>query len=242
MIFSMIKKVSITVLLLCCLCASAQDVRYYKLARTRISGVDNRDVSGGQFVAFVGNVCFESNKNGVGVNHGTLTRNNNYSNNQYIVYQGSSYWGTSTTFKFNSDKSVLNVVLDNGDVYVYKRATPPAGVTTCSLIRKTKKGNRDDRNPGFTPSTPYQPNPYTPTPTPTPDPQTPPEPRYVQKTYPCNMCHGNKTVWDCDPSIPDFDGNLKYCSECGKNVPKCHVHVPCKSCGGKGYYTKMERQ
>lgn len=57
--------------------ASAQDVRYYKLSSTRIGGTTNKNVSGGQFITFVSDICFESSSKGVGVGHGTLTRNNN---------------------------------------------------------------------------------------------------------------------------------------------------------------------
>lgn len=243
MTFSMIKHLIISIAIITCISTSAQDVKYYKLTRTKIGGVDNRTVSGGQFITFVGDKCFESNKNGVGVDHGTLTRNSNYSSSQYTVYQGSSYWGSSTTFKFNADKSVLNVVLDNGDIYVYKRATPPKGVTTCSLIRKPGSGGGSgSQGGGYLP--PWgQPTPsYIPTPTPSnPGGGDNPSPRYVERTETCNYCHGKGTVADCDSSIPDYTGNGKYCSECGKHVPMCHIHKTCPSCRGKGTYSKMER-
>lgn len=234
----MIKHALVFIAVITNICVSAQDVRYYKLTRTRIDGIDNRTVSGGQFITFVGDKCFESNKRGVGVDHGILTRNSNYSNSQFNVYQGSSYWGSSTTFKFNADKSVLNVVLDNGDIYVYKRATPPAGVTTCSLLRKK-------RSDGFSGSASVSIQPTYPSYPASPSLQSPQQPspsdRYVEKTYQCTYCHGKGTVWDCDNSIPDFTGSKKYCNECGRSVPMCHIHKRCPSCNGKGSYSKMER-
>lgn len=217
---------------------SAQDVHYYKLTRIQHKGVSNRNVSGGQFVTFSGSICYESNSKGLSIGNGSLKKNASYSNSQYIVYQGSSYWGSSTTFKFNADKSVLNVVLDNGDIYVYKRATPPAGVTTCSLIRKKGGGDFSGSGGSYGGGGGYVP---TPNPQPTPQPSPNPGPRYVERTYPCTYCHGKGTVADCDSSIPDFTGNGKYCSECGRNVPMCHIHKRCPSCNGKGTYTKMER-
>ena len=180
---------------------SAQDVRYYKLSSTRIGGITNNNVSGGQFINFISDICFESNNKGVGVGHGTLTRNDNYSNSQYTTYQGSSYWGSSTTFKFNADKSVLNVVLDNGDIYVYKRATPPTGVTTCSLIRQ--KSNGSSSSGGYVPQPTYPTQPY-------------PAQPYPQQQYPqqqqqtpthqqptriqCSYCNGTGEV------KKDYDG------------------------------------
>lgn len=241
-ISSMIRKVILLLVLMGIGVCSAQDVHYYKLTRIQQDGTPNRNVSGGQFITFSGPLCFESNSKGLSVGNGSLKKNASYSNSQYTVYQGSSYWGSSTTFKFNADKSVLNVVLDNGDIYVYKRATPPAGVKTCSLIRKPSS-NGGSSSGGYIPAGGQPPSTYTPQPT--PNNNNPgrdnPSPRYVERTYTCTYCHGKGTVTDCDSSIPDFSGNGKYCSECGRHVPMCHIHKRCPSCGGKGTYTKMER-
>ena len=68
-----------------------------------------------------------------------------------------------------------------------------------------------------------------------------PSSRYVERTYTCTYCQGKGTVPECDGGIPDFNGGSKYCSECGKTVPMCHIHKRCPSCHGKGTYTKMER-
>lgn len=215
--------------------SSAQQTEYYKLLRIQKDNKSYKDVTGGQFLTFFNNVCFESDSKGDGVGHGYLTYKKSGSNSEFSTYQGSSYWGSSTTFKFNADKSVLNVVLDNGDIYVYKRATPPAGKTTCSLIRK-RDGNTSSSDMGG-----YNPT-YTPQPSQkvTPHPSTNSAARYEKRTYPCTLCHGKGTVPDCDGSIPNFGGQ-KYCSECGKNVPMCHIHKRCPSCDGKGTYIKMER-
>lgn len=221
--------------ILCAFCvhnASSQEVAYYKLIRAN----ENKNVSGGQFITFVGEQCFESSKYGVSVENGKLLLNKNYSNSRYIVYQGSSYWGSSTTFKFNADKSVLNVTLDNGDIYVYKRDTPPAGQTTCSLIRK-KNGGSSSSGGGYTPIPDYpqqqypqqqypqqqQDNPQ-PTPTPTPAPQQ-------ERRYPCSICNQTGEV------IKDvtYSTHTKYCDKCHKTVFIGHVHGICTACGGKGY-------
>ena len=241
MISLMTKRFFFLFLLLSIHVCYAQDVRYYKLTRIQQNVSANRNVSGGQFITFSGNMCFESNNKGLSIGNGTLKRNNSYSNAQYTVYQGSSYWGNSSTFKFNADKSVLNVVLDNGDIYVYKRTSPPTGVTTCSLIRRSSSGS-GSQSIEYTPAqTPYMPQPSIQPQPSQPTGQSETQPRYVEKTYICTYCHGKGTVVDYDNSIVDYTGNKKYCNECGQYVPMNHIHKRCPSCHGKGTYTKMEQ-
>lgn len=211
---------------------SAQDVRYYKLTRKIENGNSSTNVSGGQFITFISDICYESNKKGIDVGHGSLTRNNNYSNSQYSVYQGSSYWGKDATFKFNTDKSILNVVLENGDIYVYKKGTAPAGQETCSLIRKPST-TTGGGSVVVTPQ-PVIVNPYNPTPTPSPTPTPTPTPTPSQQTqHKCGLCNGTGRVINTDGV--SF-GNTKWCSECGKTVPDNHYHTTCPSCKGKGYW------
>lgn len=221
---------------------SAQDVRYYQLTRKVENGNSSASVSGGQFITFIGKNCFESNNHGVGVNHGTMERNDNYSNSQYSVYQqktGSGcYWGKDATFKFNADKSVLNVVLENGDVYIYKRATAPAGQETCSLIRISGGGNG-----GYTSTSIYppQPNPIAPPvpssvapPTSTVPPIPSPEPRKTKmphSTYKtCPLCHGSGKCNTCNGTHRSLNGFTGKYIEC----PNCKPDGKCSYCNGTG--------
>ena len=110
----------------------SQTTYYYGLTKKIIDGKVSMSVSGGQFISFLNEICYESNKNSIGVGHGTLKLNKSYSDSRFKFYMGNSYWGDAATFKFKSDLSVLNVVLENGDGYVYKRQTAPSSVTTCS--------------------------------------------------------------------------------------------------------------
>lgn len=118
---------------------NAQKTSYYKLTKYKHNGVLTTNVSGGQFITFLNDICYESDKKGMGLGHGTLQLKKNYSDNNYYLYMGNSYWGSSTTFKFKHDMSMLNVVTDDGDIYVYKRMDPPPGAKTSSLIRKESK-------------------------------------------------------------------------------------------------------
>ena len=123
---------------------NSQNVKYFKLIKKQHNGVISSNVSGGQFLTFLDNICYESNKKGIGLGHGTLTLNKNYSNNDFIFYMGSSYWGNSTTFKFKHDFSMLNVITEDGDIYVFKHDSPPAGVTTSSYIHKNTSNSREE--------------------------------------------------------------------------------------------------
>lgn len=57
-------------------------------------------------------------------------------NNEIIIYTGGSYWGIAT-YAFSSNKSLLNIILDNGDVHIYAKSNPPDNVITSSLRKKT---------------------------------------------------------------------------------------------------------
>ncbi len=118
----------------------AQNVRYYRAISKVVNEVHRTSIEGGLFITFAGSSCFESNKHGVGIDHGAMKRNDSQSTDQHIVYYG-NYWGKDTAFIFNSDKSSLNVVFDDGETYVYREATPPTGVTTCTPIRPKQNAN-----------------------------------------------------------------------------------------------------
>lgn len=240
----MIRLFSLIILLFVCSTSStitAQDVRYYALSRTRKNGVDNRDVSGGQYISFISDICYESNKKGVGVGHGSLTRNKDYSNSQYTIYQGSSYWGNTAIFKFNADRSVLNVVLDNGDIYVYKRSAAPAGQETCSLIRKkslSSSNNTDSFVVGI-PQPVYPVDPYSSHTMQgygagSNDGSTSNNSTHQPTRHQCGLCGGTGEVID-ETSRASF-GNTKYCDKCKKTVKDSHYHKTCPSCKGKGWW------
>lgn len=111
---------------------------YYKLTKTIIKGQQNTSVNGGQFITFDGKKCFESDKYGKNVGNGSLVYD---AENSRVneTFWGACYYSKNAYFKFNSDRSLLNIDTNSGKIYVYKRATPPSGVTTCSLIRDNRQ-------------------------------------------------------------------------------------------------------
>lgn len=219
---------------------SAQNVHYYKLTRKMENGKSTTNVSGGQYITFIADICYESNKKGISVGHGNMTRNKSYSTSEYTTYFGSSYWGDDVAaFKFNSDKSILNVVIDRDNYYIYKRGTAPVGQETCSLIRKSSGGGGGSVvvtppvNPGgqvvMPPTNPISPtNPSGTTPTPSHGRTA----HQVTKT--CMLCGGSGRCSTCN--------GKHYYQSFGNTVtcPNCPPNGACQSCGGSGKKTTKE--
>lgn len=222
----------------------AQSTSYYKQTKVMHKGVVSYTVSGGQFISFLHDICYESDKKGIGVGHGTLKLNNNYGNGNYKFYMGSSYWGANAIFKFKSDLSVLNVVLENGDIYVYKRQAAPASATTCSLIRK--RGNSSGSSGTYSPSFPnngyggsYIPNNGSSSSSSSRRPNTTPS-RNQPTKHICSLCNGQRRiVKDTYPSLYGQSDYQVKCNECGGYFMRStgHTHITCPQCHGRGYFT-----
>ena len=220
--------------------AKGQTVSFYALTKKMHNGITSSSVTGGQFITFLDNICYESNKKGIGVGHGTLKLNKNYSNSNYKFYMGSSYWGTDATFKFKSDLSILNVILENGDIYVYKRQVAPASATTCSLIRK-----RGSSSAAYFPSFPnngygggYTTSSGSLSSSSRRQNATPSHNQPTKHT--CSLCNGQRRI--VKNTYPSLYGQNDYqvkCNECGGYFMRStgHTHITCPQCHGKGYFT-----
>ena len=226
---------------------------YYKFTKSIIRGVIDVNVKGGQFVTFDRRKCYESDQNGNEVGNGVMAYDPDVSKHTLLeTYWGSCYWSKNAYMKFNADKSVMNIETNAGKIYVYKRTTPPAGETTCSLIRKPEPSSGGGSGGGgYTPSHPVQPT-Y---------PQGGyagggtygsgqsgntggstyrPERERPQKTrHTCSACHGTGSIVRNDGSISSYgnSGYMKRCSTCGAEYwsTTFHRHVTCSICHGRGY-------
>ena len=125
----------IIILVLCCSnVIHAQTTYYYKLTKKIQDGVEYTNTAGGQFVSFINNICYDSDKYGISVGNGQLMLDDDYSNNSK-TYIGNSYFG-NVVYRFKTDMSVLNVIVNKNLIYVYKKTAPADNILTCSLIRK----------------------------------------------------------------------------------------------------------
>ena len=236
------------VLILLLLIAFEQSVTaqtyYYRYTKSIIKGVTNMNVSGGQFITFDGKKCFESDKFGNNVGNGSMAYDAENSR-EIETYWGSCYWSKNAYMKFNADKSLMNIETNAGKIYVYKRATAPAGVTTCSLIRKPEQQSGGGGGNGYVPVNPVQPiypqGGYTPVQqqsgsstgsssgnnsrTERQQPVRQPQKKWCRNcggTGKCRICNG--TGWVHRLGI----GHDGYCASCPNHSGRC------SSCNGRG--------
>lgn len=222
--------------------AYSHDTFYYKLTNIHNNKYSLK-IQGGQFITFVGDICFESDKEGIGVGHGTLTYNPSYSSSIIKKYLGKSYWGDNAVFSFSSDKSTLNVTLENDMVLVYKRTTPPEGVYTCSLIKQQKSNSSSSSGSGGYNPAPVYIAPINPSAqnssstTQESSISSSPQKKWRTITYQedCHMCRGLKSCSSCGGTghIYGFTGNKLDCPNCSNGE--------CSHCHGTGKVTKTKQ-
>lgn len=113
---------------------------YYQHIKTvRANGsVETLSGNSGQFVKrtkqYTNARCYDATASGLDHLNGSLSYAGK--NGSREVYKGSSYWGSGTTYQFDDDKGYLNVKDAKGNVYVFRRTSPPSGRTRSSYIRK----------------------------------------------------------------------------------------------------------
>lgn len=221
-------------LLLCLLCVTfsiAQETYYYSFVKA--TEPDSK-TKGGQFVTFSQNSCYDSDKDGYTVNNGIL-KLDNYTNGIY-TYRGESFWGDAI-YKFNSDKSYLNIIVHNNK-YIYKRTPAPSGTMTCSLILNKNTNQNSSGQPIYIPANNYAVE-YN---IGTYNPQNNTSNSANQKTKArkdCAYCSGKGEIIQHEyVATYGTNGARVYCSKCNQswNHGTVHAHHRCNHCNGKGYY------
>lgn len=229
---------------------------YYQFTKSIIKGKSDTNVSGGQFITFDGKKCFESDKYGNNVGNGTMSYDSEVSTQTGLeTFWGNCYWSKNGYMTFNADRSLMNIETNTGKIYVYKRATAPANVTTCSLIRETEQSNGGGDGGGVViVQQPYQQGGYGGSGTfnnggnggysdnsrRTGGTTSRTERDKPQKTrHTCSFCNGTGKWERNDGSIPLYGGtNYKVrCNVCGYEHYRStnHRHVTCPQCHGRGY-------
>lgn len=214
---------------------------YYKLTKKIEAGLVYTNTAGGQFITFIDNICYESDKDGISVGNGKLKFEKDFSN-KLLIYLGSSYFGNNVKFKFTQDRNLLNVETVDGRIYVYKRQSAPSSVTTCTLIRK--RGNSDSNVNGYIPvysgTSGYAGSYNTTTINNTPCKNATTTNNRQPTKHTCSLCHGQKRI--VKDTYPALYGTTDYkvrCNECGGYFLRStgHTHITCPQCHGKGYFT-----
>lgn len=211
---------------------------YYKLTKKIEAGLVYTNTAGGQFITFIDNICYESDKDGISVGNGKLKFEKDFSN-KLLIYLGSSYFGNNVKFKFTQDRNLLNVETVDGRIYVYKRQAAPSSVTTCTLIRK--KGSSGSSG-GYIPmnTVPAYGGTYSGNGTTTTPVQNQKTIHNRQPTrHTCSLCHGQKRI--VKDTYPALYGTTDYkvrCNECGGYFLRSmgHTHITCPQCHGRGYF------
>ncbi len=120
--------------------AQSDRLDYYQHIKTvRANGaVETKNGNAGQFInrttAYANARCFDATSTGLDHLNGTLYFTGY--NGSREVYKGTSYWGAGTQYQFDDKNGYLNVKDAKGNVYVFRRATPPAGRTRSSYLKK----------------------------------------------------------------------------------------------------------
>ena len=209
---------------------------YYKLSNAVRNGVSSPKVSGGQFITFSDNICYESDKNGYTVGNGQLSFKSN--DNGIAIYYGNSYWGSRTIFRFKNSKSELHVESSNGEQFIYKRMPAPAGVNTSSLIasQSNSGGSSTYSVGGYYPTTPVV-STYS-APTTSSGSGTATRTNTAPTRHTCPLCHGSGTIVRESTIATYGKDTQRYCSICGRSywASSGHSHVTCSQCHGKGYF------
>ena len=222
---------------------------YYRYTKSKIKGIEDKNVSGGQFITFNGKKCFESDKYGNNVGNGSMAYDSEVSRQTGLeVFWGSCYWGKNAHMKFNADRTLMNIETNAGKIYVYKRATAPANVTTCSLIREPEptSGGGGVYIPADYPTQPnYPQGGFGGDGTTTGQggggttPVRPERPKKEKVRRECRACNG-KGTYEKNGDAVTFGSSTRYkirCNTCGYEYwnTQTHSHPACPTCHGKGY-------
>lgn len=216
--------------------AMGQTTIYYKFTKKIQNGIEYTNTAGGQFISFLNGTCYDSDKWGISVGNGHLVFEEQYSNSSK-TYIGNSYFG-KVVYRFKNDLSLLNIIVSENLVYVYKRTTAPSNQTTCSLIRKKNrsKTSADQSSQRSVNIDTYDNlgvnlNAL--------DNNTNTSRQKTKVRKQCAYCSGKgERIQHEYVSTFGLDGPRVYCRICNQSwsYGTVHVHHKCNHCNGSGYY------
>lgn len=235
-----------TFLLMWAMPGYSQSTYYFKLTKTIKDDVSDTNVSGGMFLSFSKTMCYESDSDGYAIDGRRLKLDED--NGTTKSYTGSSYFGQAL-FIFKSDLSVLNVYDKSGEIFVFKKTTPPvkSGTFAATGDYKSKReriareaaaaGNTGTSNSGVVVNPVYitidgssssSSSGSSSTTTTTP-------PKQVRT---CHWCNGTGKVLHENFTQVGLERRWVTCTECGLRYDangRTHYHSTCSHCHGMGF-------
>lgn len=208
---------------------------YYERVKTVTNGRSSEDTGDGHFITFTSKGCYDSDRNGMAekkVFREYLSFENDIY--KYYGYYGDFWRNGKAYYFFSSDKSRLNIRLEEKDVvYVYVKKTPPSGLTA------KMRGYRAPSESSGSSSSSTVFVPVVPPPVVIGGSGASGGSGYSGPTRrQCTACNGTGKGWSEIVYAPNYTGsdNSRYCAECGcVSSAHTHIHHRCTVCSGKGY-------
>ncbi len=187
---------------------------YYEQVAAVNNGVKTDKSGDGFFLTFSGDQVYESNSSGRSLGYGSLKFVR--SEGGRSLYVGSTYLflGAELQYVFNSDRSRINVHLDNSRILVYERKNTVSNprqyesihidpVIDSSGSSSGSRGQNGNSNGS-------------------------------RSRTKCSHCNGSGDD-AYSTGMSGYGAQTKWCSKCNKNVSMDHAHRTCPYCNGTGY-------
>ncbi len=188
---------------------------YYEQVAVVKNGVKTEKYGDGHFLTFSGNQVYESNSSGGSLGYGSLKFVR--SEGGKSLYVGTTYLllGAELQYVFNSDRSRLNVHLDNNRILVYERKNTVSNPRQYESIHidpvidssGSSSGSGNGQNGNSNGS---------------------------RSRTKCSHCNGSGDD-AYNTGMSGYGTQTKWCSKCNKNVSMDHAHRRCPYCNGTGY-------
>lgn len=212
----------------------AQRCYFYSLKYVRVGQENMRPPSmTGIYVTFPPGkegkyICYDSDCEGYAVD-GSYKLDYEGSNQNVYSYYGWTYWGMAH-YNFSADYSLLNVVDEIGNTYVFYRTDGTQPSSTYYSVTESRTNSKCD---GITISS-GNPN--------SSGISSPGERTKRTVRVKCNFCNGSGISWSEKVYSPNYTGSdeRQWCNRCNAwGIPHTHIDHRCTICKN-GYIEKKE--
>lgn len=215
----------------------AQHCYFYSLKYVRV-GQENvkPPFAAGMYVTFPASkegkyICYDSDREGYAV-AGSYKLDYVGSNRNAYSYYGWTYWGKAH-YNFSADYSLLNVVDEIGNTYVFHRTNGTQPTSTYYSVMDSR-ANTNGGGTGGTTIIPGNPN--------SSGISSPGGRTKRTVRVKCNFCNGTGISWSEKVYSPNYTGSdeSQWCNRCNSwGIPHTHIDHRCTVCKN-GYIEKEE--